>query len=230
MKNISRPAVFPRIEYRGNSMNYFRNSFLGHVRHVRSKETARVEAVDSGVGRFLRRHEFRVFSVRGVGSSWNENGAPGGVRRELVSPAHFSRGRPPENRLSHDVGRPQCRAQCYTFPILASHPFQSSLERWAANGPHPLPLVAENEGGIVTIIAERNAAALYAKKMREMQMRETRKNLRSRRFVHLSFLRMSVVGSTKKREDFGSCASGNSGPSGTNGSEEASDLSPLCAK
>lgn len=130
-EKISHRAVFP-VQHRGNivgiQLNYFRNSFLGRVGHVRSKETARLEAVDGGAGRFLRRHPTRVSCVfiRGVGSPWNENGAPGGVRRELVFPAHFSRKRPPENRLSPRGPTTVSRAQYYTFPILASHPFQSS--------------------------------------------------------------------------------------------------------
>lgn len=113
-----------REKHRPCSTNYFRNSFLGRVWHVRSKETSWVEAVE----RFLRRHPTRVSCVfiRGVGSSWNENGVPGGVRRELVFPAHFSRERPPENRLS--PRGPQCREQYYMVAILASHPFQSSLD------------------------------------------------------------------------------------------------------
>jgi len=97
---------------------------------------------------FLRWHSTRVSCVfiRSVGLPRNENGVPGGVRRELVFLTHFSRRRTPENRLS-PRGPAERRAQCYTFAILASHPFQSSLDvKSTLRVVVASPFACENEG------------------------------------------------------------------------------------
>lgn len=110
--------------------NYFRNSFHSRIWYVREKEMPWLEACrQRSSSAFLRWHPTRVSCVfiRSVGLPRNENGVPGGVRRELVFLTHFSRRRTPENRLS-PRGLAERRAQCYTFAILASHPFQSSLD------------------------------------------------------------------------------------------------------
>lgn len=97
---------------------------------------------------FLRRRSTRVSCVfiPSVGLPRNENGVPGGVRRELVFLTHFSRRRTPENRLS-PRGPAERRAQCYTFAILASHPFQSSPDvKSTLRVVVASPSACENEG------------------------------------------------------------------------------------
>lgn len=98
------------------------------------------------VERFLWRHPTRVSCVfiRGVGSPWNENGTPGRVRRELVFPAHFSRERPPENRLS-PRGPTAVSSTILYVRYFGKSPvsIKPRREKCAAGGPP----VRENEGG-----------------------------------------------------------------------------------
>lgn len=104
------------------------------------------------VERFLRRHPTRVSCVfiRGVGSPWNENGVPGGVRCELVFPAHFSRERPPENRLSlrgpTAVSRTILHVRYFGKSPVSIKPRR---EKCAAGGPRRWSSWSscENEGG-----------------------------------------------------------------------------------
>lgn len=141
-----------------------------------SKETSRVVAVDSGVEWFLRRHPTRVSCVfiRGVGSSWNENGAPGGVRRELVFPAHFSRERPPENRLSPRGPTTVSRTilhGCYFGKSPVS--IKPRREKFAVDDRRSPG--CDNESGIATV---NGTLRLFSKK-EDANGKATRKNLRS---------------------------------------------------
>lgn len=111
------------------SATAFSVASVSPFRHVRPRRNGPgYRGCRQRVEDFLHPTRVSCVFIRGVGSPWNENGAPAWrrVRRELVSPAHFSRGRTPENRLSPRGPATERRTQCCTFAVLASHPFQSS--------------------------------------------------------------------------------------------------------
>lgn len=220
-------------KHRRHSVNYFRNSFLARVWHVRSKETARLEAVDGGAGRFLRRHPTRVSCVfiRGVGSPWNENGAPGGVRRELVFPAHFSRERPPENRLSPrgptTVSRTILHVSYFGKSPISIKPRR---ERWAADGEPPVLPVANTKAGYPRYGTSR----LFT--WRRWGRREGERRCGRREKIcdlgdsYICHCYECLLSGARKSEKISVLASSEIAvPFGTNGSGEALDL-PLYAK
>lgn len=75
------------------------------------------------------------------------------------------------------------------------------------------PPGCENEGGIAMV---NGTLRLFS--WRRWGRREWESDAKKSAIVHLSCLWMSVVRSTKKLEDFGSCSIRNSNPFGTNGS------------
>lgn len=86
---------------------------------------------------FLRRRSTRVSCVfiPSVGLPRNENGVPGGVRRELVFLTHFSRRRTPENRLS-PRGPAERRATMLHVRYFGKSPvsIKPRREKYAAGG------------------------------------------------------------------------------------------------
>lgn len=121
---------------------------------------------------------------------------PGGVRRELVFPAHFSRGRTPENRLS-PRGPVERRAQYYNVRYFGKSPvsIKREHERCAprAVGCCLVPSLlakmraknrAVNVGNVVVLYVQEGEGGKRAIGKEERKRPE--KNVRSRRIVHSS--------------------------------------------